>query len=772
MRRAPLITTDAASRQRIGLDVDGAVQGVGFRPFVHRLAVSEGLAGFVCNTDEGVSLEVEGPASALDRFLRRLDAEIEPPAAIRSRHARQLAVRGDEGFAIAASARGDACDALVLPDLATCALCRAEIFDPADRRYRYPFTTCVHCGPRYSIIEGLPYDRIRTTMRRFSMCRACRAEYDDPASRRFHAETNACPDCGPRLALWDSAGKTLAIMQQALAQAAEVLRQGRILALKGLGGFQLIVDARNEAAVDILRDRKSRPAKPFAIMVPDLAGAGAIADISAEEEALLRSPAAPIVLLQSRADSDTIAANVAPANPRLGVMLPYTPLHHLLMAALGFPIVATSGNRGNEPIITDGGEALEKLAGIADLFLVHDRPILSPVDDSVVRVIARRETILRRARGYAPLSLRHVGATVPTLALGGHQKSTVAAAFRGQIVLGPHIGDLASVGARAAFARAIRHMAALHDIRPERVACDTHPDYHSTHIAEEFGCQVCRVPHHLAHVLAGMIDNNVDEPVLGVAWDGTGYGADGTIWGGEFLSVDDTRYRRIGHLLPFRLPGGDAAIREPRRAALGALYATYGASVLGMTDLKPIQSFAPPERKVLATMLARGINAPVTSSAGRLFDAVASILGLSQKTTFEGEAAMALEFAAERATEATPLLSCDVVEEDGMLMLDWRPLLKSILEATHRAIPAADIAAGFHDRLAEAITGIATRLGRRSVLLTGGCFQNGQLTARAVFRLREAGLDPYWHHGIPPNDGGLAVGQAVFAAQPLIEEMA
>ena len=766
----PPPTMKNEARQRLRLDVTGAVQGVGFRPFIHRLAVSEGLGGFVRNTGDGVWLEVEGPVPAIDRFLARLDAEIAPPAVIYERQEGRLPARDESDFVITPSLRSGQRSAVVLPDLATCPECLKESFDPGNRRYRYPFTTCVHCGPRYSILEALPYDRVRTTMRCFPMCAACLAEYEDPRSRRFHAETNACPHCGPQLALWNAMGGVLATKHEAALAAADALCQGLIVGLKGLGGFQLLVDAGNDAAVRRLRERKRRPAKPFAIMVPTLADATAVAAVSVEEKQLLCSAAAPIVLLRARLKPALIASSVAPANPLIGVMLPYTPLHHLLMAELRRPIVATSGNRGDEPIVTDEGAALQSLDGLADLFLVHDRPILRPVDDSVVRVIAGRATMLRRARGYAPLPLANPFGTASGLALGGHQKNTVALAKDNQIVLGPHIGDLGDAETRAAFVRSVKGMSALYDVQPEFVASDAHPDYYSTHFADGFGLPVRKVPHHLAHVLAGVVDNGLDGPVLGVAWDGTGYGGDGTIWGGEFLAIDGARYRRAAHLRPFRLPGGEVAIREPRRAALGALRAIFGDRALAMMDLCPVAAFAPAERRVLATMLARGVNSPLTSSVGRLFDAVAAILGFCQNTSFEGQAAMAVEFAADRAMSANLLASPTIADEHGTLVIDWRPVLATMVQASREDVPPEDQAAAFHEALVEAIVAVATRVGMRRVLLTGGCFQNARLTERTVGRLRKAGFEPYWHHRVPPNDGGLAVGQAAFVTRPLIEE--
>jgi hydrogenase maturation protein HypF len=488
---------------------------------------------------------------------------------------------------------------------------------------------------------------------------------------------------------------------------------------------------------------------------------------------LLRSAAAPIVLLRAKAGSNLIAPSVAPSNPLLGVMLPTTPLHHLLMDELGCPIVATSGNRGGEPIVADEDEAIARLKDLADVFLVHDRPILRPVDDSVVRMMAGQATVLRLARGYAPLPLADPSIKSPALAVGGQQKNAVAAAAAGEVILGPHIGDLDAAETRAAFARAIEGMMSLYGVQPGVIACDRHPDYVSTRFASGFGSTVCQAPHHLAHVLAGMRDNGLNGPVLGVAWDGTGYGGDGTIWGGEFLTVDGSHYRRVAHLLPFRLPGGEAAVREPRRAALGALYATFGEDTFAMTELPPVAVFAPTVRQPLARMLARGVNAPLTSSAGRLFDAVAAILGFQQKVSFEGEAAMAVEFAADRATNNVTLAAPAIVtDKAGTLVIDWRPMLAAMVSAVRAGACADALAAAFHEGLVDSIIAVVTRIGTAQVLLTGGCFQNARLTERTVARLRQAGFEPYWHHRVPPNDGGLAVGQAAFAARMSIEEKA
>ncbi|MDE2580299.1 MAG: carbamoyltransferase HypF [Rhodospirillales bacterium] len=767
MTPAPM--TPAAARERVRIEITGAVQGVGFRPFVARLAQQAGLAGFVRNTGGGVLIEAEGPSSALARFLDRLATEPPRHAVITGREVSRQPPCGERDFTVAPSAAGDPCSATVMADLATCADCLREASDPTDRRFRYPFTTCTQCGPRYSVIEALPYDRARTTLRRFPLCTTCAAEYADPTARRFHAESICCPDCGPHLALWDTTGAVLATREAALTQAASALRAGRIVALKGLGGFQLLADARNEDVVGTLRARKRRPRKPFALMVSDLAAASAVAEVSPTERELLLSPAAPIVLLRRAAGAAVLAPSVAPGSGNLGVMLPTTPLHHLLLWALRFPVVATSGNPGETPIIADEQTALTVLAGVADLFLVHDRPIARAVDDSVARVIAGQPTVLRRARGYAPLPLPFPAVRAPILALGGQQKNAVATGFAGQIFLGPHGGDLDRTESRDAFVRAADRMLALRRLRPMAVACDRHPDYASTRHADTLGLPVVRVPHHLAHALSGMAEHGLDGPLLAATWDGTGYGGDGTVWGGEFLAISPPRYRRAAHLLAFRLPGGEAAVREPRRAALGALHATFGAAGLDMAGLPPVAAFTEAERRVLATMLARNVNAPPTSSAGRLFDAVAALLGLCQRASFEGEAAMALEWAADRA--AAPLsLPPAIISGDRPLVVDWRPMLRGLLDARAAGAAPAGLAAGFHAALAAAIVAVARRLGAARVLLTGGCFQNARLTGLAVAGLRTAGVEPFRHRLVPPNDGGLAVGQIAFAARPMIEE--
>jgi len=752
--------------QRVRVSIHGAVQGVGFRPFVYRLATELGLTGWVSNSSQGVAIEAEGEFSRIADFLHRLEVEKPPRASIHGLEYWQLDPVGYERFEIRPSEAEGEKTVLVLPDIATCGDCLAEVLDPADRRYGYPFTNCTNCGPRFSIIEALPYDRANTTMRRFAMCDQCREEYENPSNRRFHAEPNACPRCGPRLELWDGEGKVLACREEALKNAAEAVRRGRILALKGLGGFQLVVDARDDEAVRALRRRKGRAEKPFALMYPSLKTVEADCEVDDLERRLLCSPESPIVLLHRRgAEEDgprrggfPIAPAVAPRNPYLGVMLPYTPLHHLFMRRAGCPVVATSGNLSEEPICTNEEEAPERLHGIADLFLVHNRPIARHVDDSIVRVMLGRELMLRRARGYAPLPIQVKGPLPPLLAVGGHLKNTIAASVGDMVFLSQHIGDLETVQAYDAFRRVTASFLDLYALQPVAIACDAHPDYLSSRFAERDGLPVRRVQHHHAHVLACMGDNDLTGELLGVSWDGTGYGLDGTVWGGEFLQVTGTAFERVAHFRAFRLPGGETAVKEPRRAALGLLFEIFKDALFDMDELDPLGAFSPQALRVLHGMLSRGVNAPRTTSAGRIFDAVASIAGLRQETQFEGQAAMELEYALEgvQTEETYPF---HFREADAPQIIDWEPMVREILAQVRGRIPAAHIAARFHNTLAEMIIAVARRARQERVVLSGGCFQNRYLTERAVKRLQAEGFRPYWHQRVPPNDGGIALGQ-------------
>ena len=743
------------SVQRLRLVIRGAVQGVGFRPFVYRLATELGLRGWVLNSVQGVFIELEGEPPTLQRFVKRLYVEKPPRASIQSMEQSVLEPVGYTGFEIRHSEHTGEKTTLILPDLATCPDCLREIFDPTNRRYRYPFTNCTNCGPRYSIIESLPYDRPNTTMKAFNMCARCREEYETPLDRRFHAQPNACPECGPHLELWDEQGGVLAQHDTALRRAAEAIREGHIVAIKGLGGFHLVADARNEQAVSTLRERKRREEKPFALMYPSLHLVRVHCRVNEAEERVLVSPESPIVLL--RREQDDVAPSVAPNNLFLGVMLPYTPLHHLLMHELGFPIVATSGNQSDEPICTDEHEALQRLAGIADLFLVHNRPIARHVDDSVVRVLMGRELLLRRARGYAPLPVLVKEPLPPLLGVGAHLKNTVALSVGRQVFISQHIGDLETPQALQAFRRVITDVKALWEHQPQAVACDLHPDYLSTQTAYQMGYSVVPIQHHAAHVLSCMAENEVEPPVLGISWDGTGYGTDGTVWGGEFLLVTTASFERFAHLRPFRLPGGDRAVKEPRRSALGVLYELLGERALEVVG----HLFTDSERRLLLHMLRQGIHSPVTTSAGRLFDAVASLVHGRQVVNDEGQAAMELEFLAHRvrSDEAYPFALLDGCP----YVLDWSPTVQAILEDVRSGVEPAQVAVRFHNTLVEMMVAVARRAGLERVALSGGCFQNAYLTERAVRRLSEAGFRPCWHQRVPPNDGGIALGQVVGA---------
>jgi hydrogenase maturation protein HypF len=744
------------------------VQGVGFRPFVYRLAKELDLAGWIRNSPQGVLIEAQGPADALEAFRRRLHEDLPAGAAIEHCDAQPLAPAEWAPFEIRPSRSDGDRTAIVLPDLATCPECRAEVFDPSNRRYRYPFTNCTHCGPRYSIIRSLPYDRPNTSMSGFAMCADCRREYESPEDRRFHAQPNACPACGPRIELWNDRGRPLADGHAALPGAAQAIRDGLIVAVKGLGGFHLFVDAANDAAVERLRLRKHREEKPFALMMPSLEAVREACRVCPEEEAALCSPAAPIVLL--RRATAGISAAVAPGIADWGVMLPYTPLHHLLMAEIGRPVVATSGNLSDEPICTDPVEALHRLGEIADLFLVHDRPIVRHVDDSVVRVVLGQPMVLRCARGYAPLALPADG-PAGILAVGGHLKNAVAVSTATHVLLSQHIGDLETRQAVDAFEATLAALSDLHEIRPALTACDPHPDYRSTAHARRLPLDRVEVQHHHAHVAACMADNDLHGEVLAACWDGTGHGTDGTVWGGEWLLASRRDFRRVAHLRHFSLPGGEAAVREPRRSAIGLLHEVFGPDFLRHAALPPLASFPPAQLRCLERMIHARINTPRTSSAGRLLDGLASLLGLRQSTTHEGQAAMALEAAIDgrQVDESYPVLVRRAAGHGGTnagapAIVDWEPLLIGVLEDLARDLPRALVAAKIHNTLVEMVLSVARHIGEERVVLTGGCFQNRYLLERAVSGLRAGGFRPFWHHRVPPNDGGLAVGQAVVAA--------
>jgi len=778
----------------VAITVRGIVQGVGFRPFVYRIAHDRGLIGWVRNEADAVRLEVSGLAADVADFLGLLRNDAPSQARIDSVEIEELTpIPGGAtaaGFEIR-SVGGVALPRPTIPaDLATCEACRAEIGDVNQPRFRYPFTNCTNCGPRWSIIRQLPYDRRRTSMARFSMCRGCQAEYDDPADRRFHAQPIACPHCGPQLRLLDPRGSVQAERDHALKATVKSLCQGQVVALQGLGGFQLLVDATDSEAVALLRRRKDRPDRPFALMFPTLDAVRQSCLVSEAEARELLSPAAPILLLRRMNSSgratDSVAANVAPGNPYLGVMLPYTPLHHLLMESVARPLVCTSGNLSEEPMAIEIDDALQRLGGlgqetqeaIADWFLVHDRPIVRPVDDSVARIGPDGLQVLRRARGFAPLPMTLNTAAATILAVGGHLKNAVALAVGGRqpvsVVLSQHIGDLESALSVSVFRRAIDDLLEFFAAKPQAVACDLHPDYASTRYAEElarrFRVPVVRVQHHHAHVAAGMAEHGLEGPVLGLAWDGTGYGPDNTIWGGEALSCRGADYRRVAHLRTFPLPGGDQAARQPRRAALGLLSEirsdqnTDGKIAENLSRVIG-QWFSSAEQKTLTTMIARGVNSPRSSSMGRLFDAIAALCGLGQDMTFEGQAAMKLEFVAD--LEIGESYSIPLRASNNGFIADWEPMIRQILDERIEGEPVGRISARFHNGLAQLAVELARKADCDQVVLTGGCFQNILLTERVRTRLLEDGLRVYSHQRIPPGDGGIALGQVLVAARQM-----
>jgi len=749
--------------QRVRVAIRGAVQGVGFRPFIFRLAEELRLKGWVINNAQGVFIEAEAAPEVLQRFLLRIEREKPTISFIQSFEHSYLDSVGYEKFEIREST-GGAKTALILPDIATCRDCRQEIFDPANRRYRYPFTNCTNCGPRFSIVEALPYDRPRTSMRIFKMCSECAEEYHNPRDRRFHAQPNACPKCGPHLELWDATGGLVVKNHEALQGAATAIRDGLIVAVKGLGGFHLMVDAGNEVAVSRLRQRKRREEKPLAVMFPSLGAAAQCAHIDPLEERLLLSPESPIVLLRRRLGTG-LAESVAPGNPYVGVMLPYTPLHHLLIQELGFPVVATSGNVSDEPICTREQEAVLRLQGIAHLFLVHNRPIVRHVDDSVVRVMAGREMVLRRARGFAPLPVLLHESAEEIVAVGAHQKNTIAASVGNQVFVSQHIGDLENLPAFDAFEQVVADFADLYELHPAVLACDEHPDYFSTQFArKQHAVEVVEVQHHYAHALSCMAENQIEATALGVVWDGSGYGPDETVWGGEFLRITAEGFERFAHLREFRLPGGEKAVKEPRRAALSILYETFGAEFAGLDKLPTLDAFFDDERRVLVQMLNRGVRSPRTTSAGRLFDAVASLLGLRQVCRFEGQAAMELEFLTHEVyTDAAYPFDLVIGENDRSL--DWAPMIRAIVNDAGIGVTSGVVSAKFHNTLVEMMLAAAKAAGEEKVVLSGGCFQNRYLTERAVMRLGVEGFRPYWHQRVPPNDGRISLGQVVAAAR-------
>ena len=761
---------------RVRARVEGTVQGVGFRPYVYRLAGELGVAGHVLNDSRGVVVEVEAPEETVEAFLARLPVEAPPLATVERVTAERVEELGERGFSIRESPPGGEPRAAVTPDSATCADCLAELFDPGDRRYRYPFTNCTNCGPRFTIVRDVPYDRPHTTMAGFEMCAACRAEYEDPADRRFHAQPNACPECGPRVRLAYAGGGDFAdpAARDPIEATARALRDGAIVAVKGIGGFHLACLARDEDAVAELRARKHREDKPFALMAPDLAGARELVDIAPAEEELLLSRARPIVLAARRPGA-AVAPSVAPGAPELGVMLPYSPLHHLLLSDMGDTLVLTSGNVSDEPIAYEDDDARERLTQIADLFLLHDRPIETRTDDSVVRVVAGAARLLRRSRGHVPASLplpvdcgRHL------LACGAELKNTFAVAKGGRAWVGHHVGDLKNYETLRSFVTGIDHFERLFAVEPEAVAHDLHPEYLSTkHAAELEGVRLIGVQHHHAHLAACLAEHGEAGPAVGAIFDGSGYGEDGTVWGGELLLGGLEDFERVGLLYPVRLPGGDAAVRQPWRMACAWLSAAYGEQPALPRGLRG--RVKPDRWRQVSELVHSGVASPLTTSAGRLFDAVAALAGVRAEVNYEGQAAIELEAVADPGETAAYPLPLGGAEPSGTpLVIDPRPAVRDVVRDVERGIPAPRVSARFHNALAVATaTGCelaAARSGVDTVVLSGGVFQNRLLLGRTAGLLRDAGLRVLIPELLPANDGGISYGQLAVASARLERE--
>jgi hydrogenase maturation protein HypF len=768
--------------QGVTLRIRGLVQGVGFRPNVWRLARDSRLSGEVLNDGEGVLVHAWGEAAELERFCRRLRDEAPPLARIDAVERSPLAAPPSvDGFRIAESAEGTIATGIV-PDAATCPDCLAEIRDPAQRRHGYAFANCTHCGPRLSIVAGIPYDRPRTSMAAFELCPACRAEYEDPADRRFHAQPIACPVCGPRLWLEDNAGAPI-YADDVIGEAAARLRAGGILAIKGIGGFHLACDACKEAAVAELRRRKRRGDKPFAVMMPDLAATRAYVAVAPEAAAFLSGPEAPILLLPPRREGARLAAGIAPGQAELGVMLPYSPLHHLLLSAFGGPLVMTSGNRSDEPQCIDNGDARDRLRDLADAFLMHDRGIVNRVDDSVARFAAGAPRLMRRARGFAPgrmaLPAGLEGAP-PILAMGADLKTTFCLAADGAAMLSQHIGDLGDALTVADYRKALALYRDLFRFTPRAIAIDRHPDYASSRIGAEMaaaaGLPVTMIQHHHAHIAACMAEHGIDAaagPVLGVALDGTGLGTDDTIWGGEFLLCTYRDFRRLGRIAPVALPGGDQAMRQPWRNAYAQLrqFADWQDVARTHADLPILRLLAGRNLAALDRMIERGVNAPGASSTGRLFDAVAALLDVAPETlSFEGEAAQKLEALALAAPTDARAYRYDLAD-DELAEISWAPLWQGILADLAAQTPAAVIARRFHETLADAVAALATTLAARhdagAIALSGGVFHNRLLLESVLARLARGKARVLAHSALPSGDGGLALGQAAIAAARL-----
>ena len=747
------------AQKRFSVIITGIVQGVGFRPYVYKLARCLGLAGWVLNSPAGVECAIEGEEEACSAFFKRLRGEAPAASRIDELHFSELAPQGDSAFVILPSKSGPR-RTLISPDLAVCQDCLAELFDPADRRYRYPFINCTNCGPRFTIMEGLPYDRPLTTMKHFPMCDECRNEYKNPAQRRFHAQPNACARCGPALLFLDAAGQK--IPGEPLQLAVAALKAGQVVAVKGLGGYHLACDALNERAVNTLRGRKARWHKPFALMLADVDQIRRYCELCPKEEELLTSPARPILLLKRRKDAPYLPLALAPDSDRLGIMLPYTPLHHLLCQGWA-ALVMTSANYSDEPIAYRDEDALARLSGLADAFLLHDRPIYRRADDSVALWAAQAPRLIRRSRGYAPLPLRLSGCTRQILAVGSQEKNTFCLTRGEEAILSQHMGELDDLTTYAQYQREIEHFCDMFKVQPELVACDLHPDYLSTRYAEGSGLPLLRVQHHHAHFASVLAEHKLSGPALGFIFDGSGYGLDGHLWGGEVLYGDIASFTRLAHLAYLPLPGGDKAIREPWRQAMSALYAAGGEDLAADARWR-----WPAGWEIALDALTRKINTPLSSGLGRLFDALAALSGLYHQVSYEGQAAVALEHSIDDSASGC---YCFAIEEQpaSSLIVDWQPVIKAAARDILQGEQPGVIAARFHRALNELILHLAfhfrTDLGVETIALSGGCWQNIRLLTQACKDLAAAGFAVYSNSALPSNDGGLSYGQAAVASQ-------
>lgn len=755
--------------KRVRCHFSGIVQGVGFRPFIYRLATRHSLSGYVQNRSDGVVVEVEGPEELISSFISGVYGELPPLAEVSEISCAEVEIRNDSAFLIVESEAGGLGKVYLTPDIATCDQCFSELFDSGDRRFRYPFINCTNCGPRLTIIRDIPYDRINTSMSCFPMCPLCKGEYENPADRRFHAEPNACPDCGPALSLLDEAGNPLPD-KDPLHKVITLLLEGYVVAIKGLGGFHLAVDAANDEALKRLRSRKFREEKPLAIMVKDINAAARISHIGKKEEELLLSPQRPIVLA-GRRETDAISPAVAPGVSDLGIMLPYTPLHHMLLEKHFQALVMTSANQVDEPICITNREAIKRLQGIADYFLIHNRDILVRCDDSIVTVSSGKKRMLRRSRGFAPKPITLKKLYPEILALGPQMKTTLCILKGTLAFVSPHIGDMETPEARDFHQENLTLMQKIAECKPDVIACDLHPAYYTTKLAEELpGSRIIRVQHHHAHIVSAMAENGIEGEVIGVAMDGTGYGLDGAVWGGEFLIADDVAFTRIGHVMNYLLPGGEKAIREPWRIAVSLLREAYGNNWPEVAEALHIV----PEKSYYETMdriMVQKFNSPMTSSMGRLFDGVAALLGIRHKVTFEGQAAMELEAMAKSKTDV--LLPFDISETGNVLRLNFVPMIRKIVDEIKTGRSNAEIARAFHMTLPVAFRGLAESIRKRTglnrVVLSGGCFQNRILTEGTIAELEKARFVVFFHDVLPTNDGCISLGQAVCAGAQVMQ---